>query len=192
MNAITKFRLCTLTDEELLDAVDAATDRMYQTGKIPDRQIPARPDADFDLLIGELICRFIEVKNGLLEYRDKWWLEVCPGEKIKLDIPTKPRPVDHRREPIKAEWYEPGMYFRNRYEKLIPSDTVKPGDEIENPEFDENSPYRWRPVTDQHIGIEIRFIENRIRRQYFPKRSVNAVSTQCKTWEFYSSTTCRS
>lgn len=83
--------------------------------------------------------------------------------------------IDHRDVPIAAEWYEPGMYFRNRYENLIPSDTVKPGDEIENPEFDENSPYRWELVTDKHIGIEIRFIENRIRRQYFPKRSVKAV-----------------
>lgn len=71
MNAITKFRLCTLTDDELLAAVDAATDRMYQTGKIPDRHIPAQPDADFDLIVGELICRFIELKNGLLETREE-------------------------------------------------------------------------------------------------------------------------
>lgn len=174
MNAITKFRLCTLTDDELLGAVDAATDQMYQTGRIPDRHIPARPDADFDLLIGELICRFIEVKNALIETRHELKRKTM-GADIGELVFGKKEPADHRDKPINAEWYEPGMYFRNRYKNLIPSDTVEPGDEIENPEFDESSPYRWRPVTDQHIGIEIRFIENRIRRQYFPKRSVNAV-----------------
>lgn len=175
MNAITKFRLCTLTDDELLGAVDRATDQMYQTGKIPDRQIPARPDADFDLIVGELICRFIEVKNALIETRQELKRKIM-GADIGELVFGKTKPVDHRHEPITGvEWYEPGMYFRNRYKNLIPSDTVEPGDEIENPEFDELSPYRWEPVTDKHIGIEIRFIENRIRRQYFPKRSVNAV-----------------
>lgn len=186
MNAITKFRLCTLTDDELLNAVDAATDQMYQTGRIPDRQIPARPDADFDLIVGELICRFIEVKNALIEHRTKHFKSETskknrqqyfgeirfqkPGFEIGDEIP-----IDFREQPINAEWYEPGMYFRNRYKNLIPSDTVEPGDEIENPDVDENSPNRWRPVTDQHIGIQARYFENRFRRQYFPKRSVNAV-----------------
>ena len=58
MNAITSFRLCKLTDEELLDKVDSLTDEMYKTGKIPLRYIPARPDDDYDLLIGELILRY--------------------------------------------------------------------------------------------------------------------------------------
>lgn len=174
MNAITKFRLCTLTDDELLGAVDAATDRMYQTGNIPARNVPARPDADFDLIVGELICRFIEVKNALIETRRELKRKIM-GADIGELISGKTEPVDHRDEPIDAEWYEPGMYFRNRYKNLIPSDAIEHGDEIENPDVDESSPYRWRPVTDIHIGIEIRFIENRIRRQYFPKRNVNAV-----------------
>jgi hypothetical protein len=58
MNTISTFRLCTLTDEELLKRVDYLTDEMYKTGKIPSRFIPARPDDDYDLLVGELIIRF--------------------------------------------------------------------------------------------------------------------------------------
>lgn len=54
MNAICSFRKCTLSDEELIAAVDRACDEMYQTGRIQDRQIPARPNKDFDLLVGEL------------------------------------------------------------------------------------------------------------------------------------------
>ena len=60
MNAIVSFRKCTLTDEDLVRAVDELTDKMYQTGEIPSRQIPARPDKDYDLLVGELILRFSE------------------------------------------------------------------------------------------------------------------------------------
>lgn len=52
MNAIVQFRKCTLTDKELLDAVNEGIDNMYETGKLPDRHIPARPDEDFDLLVG--------------------------------------------------------------------------------------------------------------------------------------------
>ena len=58
MNAIVVFRLCTLTDKELLDKVDELTDEMYQTHKVPNRNIPARPNDDYDLLIGELVYRF--------------------------------------------------------------------------------------------------------------------------------------
>jgi hypothetical protein len=97
MNTITKFRLCTLTDDELLGAIDSATDQMYQTGKIPDLHIPARPDADFDLIVGELICRFIEVKNELIAYRRQLNIE--------------PKPNDYREKPINTEWFTPGMYF---------------------------------------------------------------------------------
>lgn len=176
MNAITKFRLCTLTDDELLGAVDCATDRMYNTGQIPPRQIPARPDADFDLIVGELICRFIEVKNALHETRQELkraTVGVNIGELISVENETK---LDYRHQPIAdVEWYEPGMYFRNRYKSLSHYDIVEPGDEIESPDVDELSACRWRPVTEIHIGIEARFFENRVRRQYFPKRSVNAV-----------------
>lgn len=57
MNGIASFRLCTLTDEELLTKIDNITDRMYLNGEIPTRHIPARPDEDYDLLIGELLIR---------------------------------------------------------------------------------------------------------------------------------------
>lgn len=60
MNKIVGFGLCTLSDQELLAKVDAGTDKMYQTGKIPDRQIPARPNDDYDLLVGELVRRYNE------------------------------------------------------------------------------------------------------------------------------------
>ena len=64
MNGIVKFSLCTLTNSELLQKVDEGTDRMYKTGKIPDRNIPAQPDNDYDLLVGELVTRFAEVINS--------------------------------------------------------------------------------------------------------------------------------
>lgn len=60
MNAITSFRLCTLTDDELINRVDKLTDQMYETGKIPSRNIPARPNDDLDLLIGEILVRYKE------------------------------------------------------------------------------------------------------------------------------------
>jgi hypothetical protein len=58
MNALVCFRLCDLSDEELSYKVDTMTDEMYRTGEIPTRQIPARPNKDYDLLVGELIYRF--------------------------------------------------------------------------------------------------------------------------------------
>lgn len=60
MNAIAKFRKCTLTDDELIAEVDRQTDQMYTTGKVPSRHIPAQPNNDFDLLVGELIMRVYE------------------------------------------------------------------------------------------------------------------------------------
>lgn len=61
MNAICHFRKCTLTNEELLAKVDLAIDQLYQTGTIPSRHIPALPDSDFDLLVGELMLRFHDI-----------------------------------------------------------------------------------------------------------------------------------
>jgi hypothetical protein len=63
MNTIATFRLCTLTDDELVKRIDEKTDEMYKTGKIHYMSIPARPDEDYDLLIGELINRFDELKK---------------------------------------------------------------------------------------------------------------------------------
>lgn len=45
---------------ELIKKVDEMTDEMYQTGKILYRHIPARPNGDYDLLVGELLIRFKE------------------------------------------------------------------------------------------------------------------------------------
>jgi len=64
MNAIVSFRLCTLSDEELISKINSKTDQMYEGGKIPSRNIPARPDDDYDLLIGELLIRFKEKLNS--------------------------------------------------------------------------------------------------------------------------------
>jgi hypothetical protein len=57
MNGIVSFRLCTLTDEELLQKVDKATDEMSQRGLFT-MNVPARPNEDYDLLVGELLYRF--------------------------------------------------------------------------------------------------------------------------------------
>jgi len=61
MNAISSFRLCKLTNEQLLEKVDLLTDEMFKNGKIPLRHIPARANDDYDLLIGELILRFHDI-----------------------------------------------------------------------------------------------------------------------------------
>ena len=58
MNGIAHFRLCTLTDKQLIQEVDRLTDEMFKTGKVPSCPVPARPDKDLDLLTGELILRF--------------------------------------------------------------------------------------------------------------------------------------
>ena len=56
---LVNFRLCTLTDEELLHEISQKLERLY-CGEIPVRHIPARPNEDFDLLVGELMVRFYE------------------------------------------------------------------------------------------------------------------------------------
>ena len=58
------FRLCKLDNEELARCVAEGLNKMYDTGKLPDRHIPARPDQDFDLLLGELIVRFNELTDA--------------------------------------------------------------------------------------------------------------------------------
>lgn len=63
MNAIVSFRKCTLSDEELMDKVDKMTDNMFREQEVPARHVPARPDGDYDLLVGELIMRFKELKE---------------------------------------------------------------------------------------------------------------------------------
>jgi len=61
MNEIVNFRKCTLTDKDLLEKVDEYTDKLFKGDKnILTRHIPARPNEDYDLLIGEIIYRFKE------------------------------------------------------------------------------------------------------------------------------------
>lgn len=55
------FRLCTLTDEELLQRIAFGLQAMYsEPVSVPTRNIPARPNEDFDLLVGELMIRFMD------------------------------------------------------------------------------------------------------------------------------------
>lgn len=63
MNSIVGFRLCTLSDDDLLEKVDRLTDEMFQGQKVPTRHIPAQPNNDYDLLVGELIKRFMDMKK---------------------------------------------------------------------------------------------------------------------------------
>lgn len=57
MNAITSFRKCKLSNNDLLQKIDVLTDEMFKKQQVPTRHIPARPDDDYDLLIGELLQR---------------------------------------------------------------------------------------------------------------------------------------
>lgn len=62
-----QFRKCTLGNKELAEKVAQKLNQMYSDGKIPSRQIPAEPDEDFDLILGELIVRFMEATNTPFE-----------------------------------------------------------------------------------------------------------------------------
>lgn len=51
---------------------------MYQTGKLPTRHIPARPDEDYDLLVGELLQRSKEMQAEDIRLKnliEKMWHE---------------------------------------------------------------------------------------------------------------------
>ena len=65
-----QFRKCTLTDKPLAESVAAGLTKMYQEPvSVPSRNIPARPDEDFDLLVGELVVRFLEKTEVLKQIR---------------------------------------------------------------------------------------------------------------------------
>lgn len=70
MNTITSFRLCKLSSHELIEKIDKQTDEMFESQKVPTRQIPAHPDADYDLLVGELILRFKELESFIKSIED--------------------------------------------------------------------------------------------------------------------------
>lgn len=91
MNQIAGFRLCKLSNEQLRTKIDQLTDEMYQSQTIPVRHIPARPDADYDLLVGELLQRSNEMQaecerlKKLLEdvYMDYVWGVYQAGTDLK-------------------------------------------------------------------------------------------------------------
>lgn len=70
MNGVATFRLCKLSNDDLIKKVDSGTDEMFKTGKIPTRNIPARPDEDYDLLVGEMIYRFGEQSARIRELEE--------------------------------------------------------------------------------------------------------------------------
>ena len=60
---LVQFRFCTLDNKALAELVAEKLNQMYENGRVPFRNIPARPDEDFDLVLAELIVRFMEVTN---------------------------------------------------------------------------------------------------------------------------------
>lgn len=77
MNAIARFRKCTLSTIELIAKIDVQTDVMFKKQEVPTRHIPALPDEDYDLLIGELVIRvkefekFVNVLENYLVHIEK-------------------------------------------------------------------------------------------------------------------------
>jgi hypothetical protein len=60
---IVNFRLCKLSDHDLMKKISLHLESMYKTGKLPPRHIPARLEEDFDLLVGELMVRYLNKEN---------------------------------------------------------------------------------------------------------------------------------
>lgn len=94
MNSIVSFRKCTLTNDQLLEKVDQMTDGLFdvkhksERERILTRHIPAQPNSDYDLLIGELLVRFKELSDSLdtaitgLE----WWNSEHPEDSKECDL----------------------------------------------------------------------------------------------------------
>jgi len=84
MNTIATFRKCTLSDEELVKKVDKITDEIYksESHQVPTMHIPARPDEDYDLLIGELVIRFRELIKPKEAMRDADCKEDSTGKHL--------------------------------------------------------------------------------------------------------------
>ena len=67
---LVQFRKCTIADRDLAEAVVKGMNEMYTDPvSVPTRQIPARPNEDFDLITGELIVRYLEKTELLKQIR---------------------------------------------------------------------------------------------------------------------------
>jgi len=67
---LVQFRECSLADRPLAEAVAAGLTKMYEEPvTVPSRHIPARPDEDFDLLVGEMVLRYLEKTEVLKQIR---------------------------------------------------------------------------------------------------------------------------
>lgn len=104
MNQICSFRLCKLTDEELLKEVDTRTDQIYTTLEIPKLHIPARPDSDYDLLIGELILRYKAKSTDTPDFR-ALYLELREVTQALVDL------KDHKDKNGRDEHYNVSKPF---------------------------------------------------------------------------------
>lgn len=107
MNAIASFRKCTLSDDELLKEVNDRTDAMFTDLKIPSMHVPARPNEDYDLLIGELLLRFKEQKEEMTRLRSDRKEDMRKAWQ-NCDLWFKPGNADWDDEELNAafeEWY---------------------------------------------------------------------------------------
>jgi hypothetical protein len=102
-----------LSDEELLAKVDKQTDKMFTDFKVPMRSIPALPDDDYDLLIGELILRFKDKidtkapqKVKVIEAEGHWY--VIPEDLFKKFL-----------EDLNTDWIKDSGEFDIRYGKYM-------------------------------------------------------------------------
>lgn len=93
MNTLVSFRLCTLSDKELIQKVDQATDQMYIDNKLPGRNIPARPNADYDLLVGEVLVRFLSMIENKQEEQQNTFKA---GDKVLLKRKTWQSILKHK------------------------------------------------------------------------------------------------
>lgn len=86
MNALTSFRLCKLSSHDLIEKIDKQTDEMFQNQQVPTRHIPARPDADYDLLVGELITRFGELEAFIKSVENDLYGNLSEDEETEQDL----------------------------------------------------------------------------------------------------------
>ena len=96
---IAQFRLTTLSDKDLAESVAQKLCEMYtEPVSVPTRNIPARPDEDFDILVAELIMRFMERNETFKEIRT---LDICEKmENGKFFLPQRIREKIHKFLPV--------------------------------------------------------------------------------------------